>query len=205
MHICVGDFLLDIVQNSFEAESSQVELVVQETSNILYCSVQDNGKGMDAETQRRVLDPFYTDGIKHKKRKVGLGLPFLYQATDACEGTFNLESEVGKGTRVVFSFNLEHLDAPPIGDLTSVFVALLSHPLSRSLVIQRSVESEKGSGMYTLDKDELQDILGPMDTSGTLSLLRQYIASQEEDVLQLRSVIALHMQIDSPQSKQQEM
>ena len=205
MHICVGDFLLDIVQNSFEAESSQVELIVQEDPHLLHCIVQDNGKGMDAETQRRVLDPFYTDGQKHAKRKVGLGLPFLHQACEACEGTFNLESEVGKGTRVSFSFNLESLDAPPIGDLTSTFVALVSHPLAASFVIRRSIEGIKGSGMYTLDKRELEEILGPMTTSGVLSLLRHYIASQEEDVLQLRTLSELKMQLDTLKSKQQEM
>ncbi|MDD3058996.1 MAG: sensor histidine kinase, partial [Sphaerochaeta sp.] len=77
MHICIDDYLLDIVQNSFEAASSLVELVLDETESTLACLVRDNGKGMDAEVQKRVLDPFYSDGKKHAKRKVGLGLPFL--------------------------------------------------------------------------------------------------------------------------------
>jgi len=106
MHICIDDYLLDIVQNSFEADSSQVELIVDQTEDRLNCTVRDNGKGMDAEVRKRVLDPFYTDGKKHAKRKVGLGLPFLSQACEACEGTFALHSEVGVGTTVEFSFNL---------------------------------------------------------------------------------------------------
>ncbi|MFA6785071.1 MAG: sensor histidine kinase, partial [Sphaerochaeta sp.] len=103
MHVFICDFLLDIVQNSFEAESRRVELSLEETDTRLVCQVRDNGKGMDEAVKNRVLDPFYTDGIKHVKRKVGLGLPFLIQACEACNGDFSLESELGVGTTISFS------------------------------------------------------------------------------------------------------
>jgi hypothetical protein len=183
MHICIDDYLLDIVQNSFEAASSLVELVLDETESTLTCLVRDNGKGMDAEVQKRVLDPFYSDGKKHTKRKVGLGLPFLSQACEACQGTFALHSEVGVGTTVEFSFNLAHLDAPPMGNLVSTFVALLGHPLAQELVIRRTVNTSKGNGTYSLSKQELEEVLGSLSTSGALNLLREYIKSQEEEVM----------------------
>jgi hypothetical protein len=183
MHICIDDYLLDIVQNSFEAASTHVELVLDETESKLTCLIRDNGKGMDAEVQKRVLDPFYSDGVKHTKRKVGLGLPFLSQACEACQGTFALHSEVGVGTTVEFSFNLAHLDAPPMGNLVSTFVALLSHPLAKELVIRRTVSTRKGNSTYTLSKEELEEVLGSLSTSGVLNLLREYINSQEEEVM----------------------
>jgi hypothetical protein len=183
MHICIDDYLLDIVQNSFEAASTHVELVLDETESKLTCLIRDNGKGMDAEVQKRVLDPFYSDGVKHTKRKVGLGLPFLSQACEACQGTFALHSEVGVGTTVEFSFNLAHLDAPPMGNLVSTFVALLSHPLAKELVIRRTVSTRKGNSTYTLSKEELEEVLGSLSTSGALNLLREYINSQEEEVM----------------------
>lgn len=204
MHICIDDYLLDIVQNSFEADSSQVELIVDQTEDRLNCTVRDNGKGMDAEVRKRVLDPFYTDGKKHAKRKVGLGLPFLSQACDACEGTFALHSEVGVGTTVEFSFNLAHLDAPPLGDLCATFVILLAHPLAKGFVIRRTISTVKGSGSYQLDKAELEDVLGNLTTSGTLNLLKEYVTSQEEDVRQYYVSLDLHKQ-KAPLSKQQEM
>lgn len=204
MHICIDDYLLDIVQNSFEADSSQVELIVDQTEGRLNCTVRDNGKGMDAEVRKRVLDPFYTDGKKHAKRKVGLGLPFLNQACEACEGTFALHSEVGVGTTVEFSFNLAHLDAPPLGDLCATFVILLAHPLAKGFVIRRTISTVKGSGSYQLDKAELEDVLGNLTTSGTLNLLKEYVTSQEEDVRQYYVSLDLHKQ-KAPLSKQQEM
>lgn len=204
MHICIGDFLLDIVQNSFEANSTKVGLTIRQTEQWFDCLVQDNGKGMDAEVQKRVLDPFYTDGEKHAKRKVGLGLPFLVQACEACEGRFSLHSEVGSGTEVAFSFNLQHVDAPPIGDLVSTFVLLLSHPSAKQLVIKRSLETARGTGDYTLDKEELEDILGGLETAGELNLLRQYIASGEQELMQYYQEAFLHTDEHMKFSKQQE-
>ncbi|MGH0053104.1 MAG: ATP-binding protein [Sphaerochaetaceae bacterium] len=205
MHICIGDYLLDIVQNSFEAGSSLVELTFSENETTLFCVVRDNGKGMDAATQKKVLDPFYSDGEKHKKRKVGLGLPFLNQACEACEGTFCLKSEVGKGTTVSFSFNLNHIDAPPMGDVASSFLVLLSHPLCKELIIERSLATKKGKETYTLKKSELESVLGPMHTSGILNLLRQYLASQEEELEQYREATHLDMHRGMAPFKQQEM
>ncbi|WP_320123051.1 sensor histidine kinase [uncultured Sphaerochaeta sp.] len=206
MHICIDDYLLDIVQNSFEAGSSLVELTFAETGTKLFCEIRDNGKGMNAEIQRRVLDPFYSDGEKHKKRKVGLGLPFLSQACDACDGTFALRSEEGIGTTVSFSFRLDHIDAPPMGNVASTFLILLSHPLCRELVIERSLETGKGGETYTLRKSELEAVLGPFETSGTLALLRQYLSSQEEELEQYREekLLDMHRRNTSP-SRLQEM
>ncbi|HCU31041.1 MAG TPA: ATP-binding protein [Sphaerochaeta sp.] len=204
MHICIDDYLLDIVQNSFEADSSYVELAVDQTESRFTCTVRDNGKGMDAEVQKRVLDPFYTDGKKHAKRKVGLGLPFLNQACEACGGTFALHSEVGVGTTVEFSFNLAHLDAPPLGDLCATFVILLAHPLAKDFVIKRTIHTAKGSTGYRLDKQELEEVLGPLTTSGTLNLLKEYVASQEDDVRKYYVNPDAHKN-KAPLSKQQEM
>lgn len=184
MHICICDYLLDIVQNSYEAGSSLVELGLEESERQFSCRIQDNGKGMDALVQARVLDPFFTDGIKHAKRKVGLGLPFLSQACEACDGKFALQSEAGKGTLVECSFNLENLDAPPLGDLVTTLVALMSHPLATELIVKRSLNTSRGSGSYILSKTELEEVLGKLETSGVLNLLRQYISSQEEDLCQ---------------------
>ncbi|MGE4453127.1 MAG: sensor histidine kinase [Sphaerochaeta sp.] len=206
MHICITDFLLDIVQNSFEADSSLVELTFRETGNKLSCLVRDNGKGMHAEIQKKVLDPFYSDGIKHEKRKVGLGLPFLSQACEASNGSFALQSEVGVGTTVSFSFPLDHIDTPPMGDVASTFLALLSHPLCKEMVIHRSLETGTGKEAYTLRKRELEAVLGPFETSGILSLLRQYLASQEEELDQYREETTLDVQRgNTSPSRQQEM
>lgn len=62
----------------------------------------DDGRGMDAETVRKISDPFYTT---RTTRKVGLGIPLLKAAAEACNGYLSIESEPGIGTTVTVAFN----------------------------------------------------------------------------------------------------
>ena len=197
--------LLDLLENSVRAGARNVRVEITELHdrNVLELVVDDDGHGLRTSVEK-VLDPFYTDGKKHVKRKVGLGLPFLNQACEACEGTFALHSEVGVGTTVEFSFNLAHLDAPPLGDLCATFVILLAHPLAKDFVIKRTISTVKGSTGYRLDKRELEEVLGTLTTSGTLNLLKEYVASQEDDVRAYYVNLDVHKN-KAPLSKQQEM
>ena len=77
MHYSLCDTITDIVQNSIEANASLVEVELTETENKLIVYVRDNGCGMSAEDVKNARNPFYTDGVKHPKRKIGLGIPFL--------------------------------------------------------------------------------------------------------------------------------
>ncbi len=69
MHRFITDFILDITQNSFEANSTNVCLSIIEDSRYLKVAINDDGDGMSEQTLKKVLDPYFTDGIKHSKRK----------------------------------------------------------------------------------------------------------------------------------------
>ena len=87
--------LLDIAENSVAAESLNIRIDVLEDlqNDLLRVSVSDDGRGMDAETAKRVLDPFYTT---RTTRKVGLGIPLLKLAAESTGGGLSLETEPGK-------------------------------------------------------------------------------------------------------------
>ncbi|HMB25034.1 MAG TPA: ATP-binding protein, partial [Anaerolineales bacterium] len=91
--------LLDIAENSAAAESRNITMEVHEDlqGDRLVARVVDDGRGMDAETVQRVQDPFYTT---RTTRNVGLGIPLLKLAAEMAEGSFGLQSEPGKGTRL---------------------------------------------------------------------------------------------------------
>ena len=79
--------ITDITANSIRANASEIGLSVEEQDTRIVIRITDNGSGMDAETARRVTNPFYTT---RTTRKVGLGLPFLIQNAEQTGGSARL-------------------------------------------------------------------------------------------------------------------
>ncbi len=184
MHRYISDFILDITQNSFEANSSLVKLTLIEENRYLKVIIEDNGKGMSKDVLNKVLDPYYTDGIKHKERKVGLGLPFLVQSVNESGGSFLIDSTPNIGTKVQCSFDLCNIDTPPLGDISSTFLTLFSDPKAKELIIKREINTSKGYEYYEYSKSDLLEILGDFTDISSLSLLRDFLKNQEEDLIQ---------------------
>jgi CheY-like chemotaxis protein/anti-sigma regulatory factor (Ser/Thr protein kinase) len=74
-------------------------------SNVLV-EVADTGAGMDEETRRRCLEPFFTT---KGERGTGLGLAMVYGVVQRHSADLEIESTPGKGTTVRLSF------AAPVG------------------------------------------------------------------------------------------
>lgn len=178
MHFTVSDFLLDLVQNSVEAGATHIVLKVLEGDRFLELVVDDNGKGMDKQTLARVRDPFFTDGVKHVKRKVGLGIPFLVQALEQVDGDFELESQPGKGTHLRCTFPLDHVDTPQLGDLPGFFLLALSFDGEYELEIHR-LDKRRGVA-FSVSRSELVEALGGLHDAASMLLLRSFLESQEE-------------------------
>jgi signal transduction histidine kinase len=66
-----------------------------------HIEVSDTGRGMDAETRRRCLEPFFTT---KGERGTGLGLAMVYGMVQRHSADIEIESELGKGTTVRLSF-----------------------------------------------------------------------------------------------------
>ena|SRR5690554_3339705 len=179
MHLSLCDFLFDIVQNGIEAGADLIKVVIEQSEQKIEFSISDNGKGMSEELRQRALDPFYSDGEKHANRRVGLGLPFLVQATEAADGTFSLESKEGEGTQVKFGFNLNHIDCPPVGDIALTILSLLIYEGDYEAEVQRILHHRGGVEEYTVIRSQLEEILGDFTSGSNLYLLREYLRSQE--------------------------
>jgi signal transduction histidine kinase len=70
-----------------------------EGNDAVRVSVADDGPGIEPSVLRRIWEPYVT----HKAGGTGLGLAIARQAVWAHEGTVAAESQVGKGTRIVFT------------------------------------------------------------------------------------------------------
>lgn len=116
--------ILDIVQNSLTARARKVWItIIEETvENILSISIVDNGCGIKKEVLTTITDPFATS---RKSRRVGLGLSFLKLAAEQCNGSLSIESEEGKGTIVTATFEHDHIDRAPLGDMVSTLISFV--------------------------------------------------------------------------------
>ncbi|KPJ72571.1 hypothetical protein AMJ52_05860 [candidate division TA06 bacterium DG_78] len=117
--------ILDIVENSIAAGAKKVEITIEEDTNknLLVVKIKDNGKGMDKKTLTKALDPFFST---KKIRRIGLGLSMLARATKEAEGSFDIKSKKGRGTRVTAKFVYDHIDRKPIGNMAETIIVLVA-------------------------------------------------------------------------------
>jgi hypothetical protein len=127
-------------------------------------------------------DPFYTNGIKHKNRKVGLGIPFLLQTVSMTDGKIDIQSDKGKGTSIDIEFNLTNIDTPPVGNLISMIYQVMCFDGNYNLKVQRMLSNNRKDNSYTIDRKEMKDILGNLNSITSISLLRDFITSQEKEL-----------------------
>ncbi len=184
MHFTLCDMFSDLTQNAVEAGSSLITVVIEQTDRNLFLKIEDNGKGMTPEQLQLATDPFYTDGIKHPGRKIGLGIPFLIQTAETTGGTWNIKSEKNgttHGTVVECNFDLTNIDTPPLGDVTGYFRQILTFNARYEMVIKRTAPAID----YTVRRSELLEVLG-LDEAGTiedvgaLNLVKTYLESCEQ-------------------------
>lgn len=151
----LSDHILDILQNSVNAGATLIEIMVEENKKKDICSIRiiDNGCGMDAETLKLATDPFFTS---RKTRKVGLGLSLFKQKAEEANGSFLLDSNIGKGTRLKAIFQLSHIDKPPLGDIWETFyLTMLS---SKNIEFLYQHKTEKGE--FRIQSTEIREMLG---------------------------------------------
>ena len=81
----------------------------------VYVEVRDTGVGMDEETRRRCLEPFFTT---KGERGTGLGLAMVFGVTQRHNADIEIESASGKGTAVRLIFPVPaHTDVDAIEPL----------------------------------------------------------------------------------------
>ena len=70
---------------------------------LLRVSVEDKGEGIPEEELEKVFDRFYRGSSAMDREGFGLGLALVKSIITIMNGEINIDSEVGKGTRVTFT------------------------------------------------------------------------------------------------------
>lgn len=162
--------ILDIVENSVAAEADTIEIRISEDEkkDLLSIEIIDNGKGMDEETVKKALDPFYTT---RTVRRFGFGLPLLSEAAKAANGHMSIESKKGEGTRIKADFQYSHIDRQPLGDIgQTIVILIIGNPDIDLLYVH-----EKNNHTYSLDtkkiRAQLQDI--PINSPDGIRMVKE--------------------------------
>ncbi|HXY13801.1 MAG TPA: ATP-binding protein [Terriglobales bacterium] len=103
------EIILNLVLNARDAMpyGGQISIVTRngpavlegDSAGAIELAISDKGVGMDANTLARAFDPFFT--TKEIGQGTGLGLATVRRIVMQQEGKVEIESEPGKGTRVI--------------------------------------------------------------------------------------------------------
>jgi hypothetical protein len=184
--------ILDIAENSVAAQARNITISIDEdlATDKLTAAIQDDGKGMDQEMVARVTDPFTTT---RTTRKVGLGIPLLKAAAEACNGFLIIASTPGQGTRLEVQFERSHIDRMPLGDLAGTILTLvIAYPEIHWVFDYQAhfVQGKNGKAFYFDDKpikEELQGI--SFCEPSVLAFLRSFL---EEGITSLQEAIQIN-------------
>jgi hypothetical protein len=164
--------ILDIAQNSVTANANLIEIKITENSldDKMTIEIIDNGKGIPNEILKEVTSPFVTS---RTNRKVGLGISLFKAAAEMCDGKFEIESTVNKGTKVKAEFKLTHIDRAPLGDMSETIVSLVSANPNIDFNYYYKIDER----IFTFDTKAIKRIIEgiPINNIDILIWIKEYI------------------------------
>jgi hypothetical protein len=149
--------ILDIAENSIRAGAKLITISINEDTagNLLTIEISDDGCGMKEEEISKALDPFYTTKTV---RQVGLGLPLLTDAAQTAGGKLDLQSQVGKGTKVTATFRLNHIDRQPLGNISATLISLIAANSEIDFIYDHRHNSRQFKLDTRVIRDEIENI-----------------------------------------------
>ena len=172
--------ILDIAENSVKAKATLTEILVSEEGDKLTLTIRDDGCGMDEQTVKSVIDPFYTT---RKTRSVGLGIPLLKLACEQTGGNLTIESSTNEdnhGTTVRAIFFKNHIDFVPLGDVISSVTTLIQGHPDTDFLFRHNLDGAEVS----LDTREIRAVLEdvPLDTYEVICWIRSNLEEQYDEI-----------------------
>jgi two-component system phosphate regulon sensor histidine kinase PhoR len=84
----------------YSKENLVIKVTTHSSARHLVIRIEDNGIGMNKETQRRIFEKFYRahTGNIHNVKGFGLGLSYVKTMVDAHNGKIRVDSTLGRGT-----------------------------------------------------------------------------------------------------------
>ena len=175
--------VLDIVENAITAGARNVDIAIVEDigADCLTIRVKDDGCGMDAQTIKRVRDPFYTT---RTTRHVGLGIPLFAAAAERCAGELLIESTPGMGTTLTAAFQHSHIDRAPLGDIPYTLISILMHERGAEVRYIHQVRRPGAEQAFEFSTTDIKRELGqvPLTYPDVRDWLTEFIREGEQNI-----------------------
>ena len=168
----IGMHLLDIIFNSIRAKARLIKIYIEDSQkeDKIVCRIEDDGCGMDEQTQIEVQNPFFTT---RTTRDVGLGIPLFKQGALQTGGQFHLDSKIVEGTVIEAKYLKTNIDCPSLGDLAETLVTLIQADEK----IAYEVDYRWDEGSFELKTEAIKEILDgvPINEPNIILWLKEYI------------------------------
>lgn len=102
----LSQILMNLVDNAVKfTERGSVEIVVEDRGSTVECRVRDSGIGIAPNDLPKIFDKFTQFGRKDGpgEKGTGLGLSIVKGLVELHQGEIRIESELGRGTTVLFT------------------------------------------------------------------------------------------------------
>lgn len=171
--------IIDIIQNSLSAGASLIKLTVGEkrSSNLLFIEIEDNGKGMTPQQVNNLDNPFFTS---RTTRRVGMGIPLFRDSARQSGGNLVVTSQLGKGTKVTATFELNNIDCPPLGDIANTLILMVSANPNIEFFFRYVFEESE----YVFDTVEVKEILEglPINAPSVIRMLTNMVDANIKEI-----------------------
>jgi len=102
----ISNLVLNALTHAFDGDGGQIRIGAHAHGRHVEVTFSDNGRGMEAETARRVFDPFFT--TRRASGGSGLGLHIVFNlVTNTLRGDISVRSRPGAGTTFILSLPCE--------------------------------------------------------------------------------------------------
>ncbi len=171
--------VLDIAQNSTRAGATLVEIIIDisTSDDIISIEISDNGSGMSDENLKNVEDPFFTS---RTTRDVGLGIPFFKTSAEITGGSFSIHSALDRGTKVLATFQMSHIDCMPLGDISSTIHNLIVYHADIDFIYRYTYNQNS----FVLDTRQFKEVLGnlPLNSPEISKYIMEYLVQNKKEV-----------------------
>ena len=130
-------------------------------------TVVDTGRGMDEEVLAHLFEPFFT--TKAPGEGTGLGMAMIYGLVQQHEGTIDVQSTPGLGTRVTIGLPLAEVTVPNATPRSSL---LVREGATETILLVEDEEMVRRAGRRILEKHGYR-VLQAADGAEALLLLRE--------------------------------